>query len=289
MIYDIEAKNLTLKYGNFEALRNITFSLESGKICGLLGRNGAGKTSLLTLLASLREPTSGSLQIAGEIPFENPRIMENVAFIYNRDYQEEGEKVKGLLEAAQSYRPGYDPEYADYLVERFKLPLDKPVNKLSTGKKSALNVIIGLAGRVPITIFDEVYLGMDAPTREIFYQELLADHQNHPRTIILSTHLVSEMERLFEEVIIIDRGKMVLQGAYESLVAKGASVIGSAEAVDEFVKDMKRLKEERLGQTKAVTVFGVISDEEKRKALQQGLEIGSLTLQDLFIHLTEEE
>src|SRR5699024_8398716 len=114
------------------------------------------------------------------------------------------------------------------------------VNQLSRGMQSALNVTIGLANRSPITIFDKAYLGMDAPTREIFYQELLEDQLNHPRTIILSTHLVSEMDYLFDEVIIIDRASL---GPHEELVAwvyRGAWITGAAKEVNHLDSDMQQ-------------------------------------------------
>jgi len=288
MTYDIEIKNLTLKYGNFEALKDINLKLPEGKIYGLIGRNGAGKTSLLSLLASFREPTAGSIRIAGENPFENPEIMQNVVFIYHRDYKEE-DKVKRFLDVARRFRPNYDVEYAKYLVKKFKLDWHKQVNKLSKGMQSALDVTMGLASRAPITIFDEAYLGMDAPTRETFYQELLEDHRKYPRTIILSTHLVAEMEYLFEEIIILDQGKVLLQGDYESLVSKGASVIGAAATVDAFVAGMKKLGEKRLGNTKAAIIFGELNEEKRREAGRLGLEIGKMTLQELFIYLTKGE
>jgi len=288
MTFDIEIENLTLKYGNFEALKDINLKLPYGKIYGLLGRNGAGKTSLLSLLASFREPTAGSIRIAGEEPFENPEIMRNVAFIYHRDYKEE-ERVKRFLNVAERFRPNYDAEYAKYLLKKFKLDWNKPVNKLSKGMQSALDVTMGLASRAPITIFDEAYLGMDAPTREKFYQELLEDHRKYPRTIILSTHLVAEMEYLFEEAIILEQGKLLLQGDYESLVSQGVEVIGAAKTVDAFVAGLNKLGEKRLGNTKAAIVFGELSPEKRREAARQGLEIGNMTLQELFIYLTKGE
>lgn len=289
MNLDVEVNNLTLKYQNFEALANLSFKIDNGKIYGLIGRNGAGKTSLLSLLASFREPSSGTIKIAGESPFENPDIMQNVAFIFEKDYKEETEKVKGMLELVERYRPNYNPEYAMHLIKRFKLPLDKQVKQLSKGMQSAMNVTMGLAGRTPITIFDEAYLGMDAPTREIFYQELLEDQSKDPRTFILSTHLVSEMEYLFDEVIIIDKGKLVVQEDYETLVSRGASITGAAEAVDAFVKGMEILSEQRLGNTKSVMIYGNISDSKRIEAHNSGLEVGATTLQDLFIHLTKED
>ncbi len=285
----VEVNNLSLMYNRIVALKDISFTLEDGKVYGLLGRNGAGKTSLLSLLASFRQPSKGTVKIDGEVPFENAAIMQKVAFIYGKDYTTEDEKVKGLLEFTARYRPNYDAEYARYLVNRFQLPLDKPVNKLSKGMQSALNVTIGLAARTPITIFDEAYLGMDAPTREIFYQELLEEQARHPRLMIISTHLVSEMDYLFDEVLIIHRGKLLLHLPYEELISRGATITGEASAVERFTGGMKVLNEQRLGNTKAVTVYGQLREQQIEQARLLGLDIGPVSLQDLFIYLTGED
>lgn len=201
MNLDIVAKNIGLKLKDNEVLKEIFFTLEHGKTYGLLGRNGAGKTSLLSLLASYREPSSGELLIGGEDPFENQKVMPHVGFVYEADYSDEDEAVMGYFEFAERYRPFFDRAYAEELASRFKVPLDKAISTLSSGKQSALNAILGLASRTPVTILDEVYLAMDAPTRELFYQEVIEEQARHPRTMILSTHLVSEMEYLFDHVI----------------------------------------------------------------------------------------
>lgn len=284
----VEVKNVSLYYKNFQALKNISFELEDGKIYGLLGRNGAGKTSLLSLLASFREPSAGKIYINGEEPFENAKIMQMVSFIYEKDYKEETGKVKELLEIAERYRPNYDKAYADELIKRFNLPLNRPVNKLSKGMQSAMNVTIGLASRTPITIFDEAYLGMDAPTRDIFYKEILEEQERDPRIFILSTHLVSEMDYLFDDVLIINNGELLLKESYEDLVSRGASITGEARVVDAFTRGMKKLNEQQLGNTKSIMVFEHLSDEQRQDAESQGLDVGPISLQDLFIHLTGE-
>ncbi|HBN82903.1 MAG TPA: ABC transporter, partial [Clostridiales bacterium] len=102
-------------------------------------------------------------------------------------------------------------------------------------------------------------------------------------------HLVSEMEYLFEEVIIIDKGKLVAQEDYETLVSRGASITGAAEAVDALVKGMEILSEQQLGNTKSVMIYGNMSDSKRTEAHNSGLEVGATTLQDLFIHLTKED
>lgn len=289
MTMEINVTNLSLNYGKHDALQNISFHCNEKKIYGLLGRNGAGKTSLLTILASFREQTSGSLTIGGQNVFENAHVMQHIIFIYNKDYKEESDNVKQILEGIERYRPYFDMNYAQYLIQKFKLPVDKKVKDFSNGMQSALNVTIGLASRAPITIFDEAYLGMDAPTREIFYQELLADQANHPRIMIVSTHLVSEMDYLFEEILILHKGKMILQDDYESLLTKGASITGDAKEVDDFVQGMKVLNVQQLGPIKSAMVYGEVNADKQKTAQLKGLEIGSISLQDLFIHLTEEE
>lgn len=288
MTTEIKAENLSLKYSQHTALKDLSFTLSGEKIYGLLGRNGAGKTSLLSIIASFREQTSGSITIMGEAPFENAKMMQQVALIYNKDYKDESDKIKAALEGVARYRPHFDMDYANHLIKRFKLPLDKPIKQFSKGMQSAFNVTIGLACQAPITIFDEAYLGMDAPTREVFYQELRKAQEEHPRMIILSTHLVSEMDYLFDEILMINKGEMVLHEEYESLITRGASVTGETQAVNEFVRSKKILNSQQLGNTKSVMIYGDMAEAERKKANQLGLEVGPISLQDLFIYLTEE-
>ncbi|MGF2617574.1 ABC transporter ATP-binding protein [Rossellomorea vietnamensis] len=289
MTLDIDINGVTVKYGKKEALSDINLQLESGKIYGLIGRNGAGKSTLLSLLASFIEPDNGTIRIDGKDPFENAEIMSQISFVYNTDYSDETEKVKGMLEVCERYRPTYNKEFADELVKLFKLPLNSQVKNLSTGMQSALNVTMGLASRSPITIFDEAYNGMDAPTRELFYKKVLEDFEEVPRTIILSTHLVSEMDYLFEEAVFLHEGKVLLKEPVDVLMERGASITGSSQEVDAFVRGMRKLSSQKLGGTKSTMVYGDISEEKRQEARRIGLEVGPVSLQDLFIHLTGEE
>lgn len=293
MRWDITAKNIGLKLKDNEVLKDISFNLEHGKTYGLLGRNGAGKTSLLSLLASYREPTSGKLLIGGEEPFENRKVMPHVGFVYETDYSDEDEALKDYFDFAERYRPFFDRVYAEQLAERFKVPLDKSLASLSSGKQSALNAILGLASRTPVTILDEVYLAMDAPTRDLFYQEVIEEQARHPRTMILSTHLVSEMEYLFDHVLLLQEGRLMVDEEYDAFVSRGASITGTSAVVDTFVariqNDVKQLKTQQLGDTKSVMIYGELSEEKQEEAVSLGLDIGPVSLQELFIHLTGEE
>ena len=155
--------------------------------------------------------------------------------------------------------------------------------------QSAFNVTIGLANRTPITIFDEAYQGMDAPTREIFYKEVLEEQARYPRLFILSTHLVKEMEYLFDEVLIIHKGKLLVQEEMDSLLQKGFSVMGAIRDVEEIIDGLQVLSEQQLGGTKSAMVYGQLPKEKEEIVKRKGLDIGNVSLHDLFIQLTKEE
>lgn len=284
----VEIDDLRLTFGDVHALDGVSLSLEPDKIYGLLGRNGSGKTSLMSVIAAFWRATSGGVLVDGREPYENADVMERVCLI-----RESGDvtanTVKGALSFAARMRPDWDAEYAEHLVDRFKLPRKRFISRLSRGTKSALGCVLGLASRAPLTMFDESYLGMDAPARYVFVEELLRDYVEHPRTIIVSTHLIEEFERLFEEVLIIDRGRLLVHDTVDGLRERGVSISGPAELVDRFALGLEILGEQRLGGTKQVTVYAHRGDDLARKAKAAGLELGSLPLQDLFVHLTTRE
>ncbi|HEX6326006.1 MAG TPA: ABC transporter ATP-binding protein [Jiangellaceae bacterium] len=285
MTLNIEVQDLTVRYGDVAALDELSLHCEGGKIHGLLGRNGAGKSTLLAALAAYRRPTSGRVLVGGENPFENPRLMPQICLIREALDVYDTETCRSVLSLG-ALRPTWDAEYAEELVEKFEIPVTRrSVTKLSRGTKAALACVIGLASRAPLTIFDESYLGMDAPSRAAFYDELLADYMRHPRTIVISTHLVEEFSGLFEQVAIIDSGRLVLQDETDEIRARGASVIGPAEVVDR-VAGHAAVAERRLGPTKSVTVYGDLGADFEETVRAAGLELGPVSLQDLFIHLT---
>lgn len=286
MSLSIDVQDLTVRFGDVSAVDELTFRLEGGKIYGLLGRNGAGKSTLLSVLAAYRRPTSGTALVGGEDPFENPAIMPQVCFVREALDIYESDKASEALALGKVWRPNWDADYAEDLAARFKLPMKRGANKLSRGMKSALAVTVGLASRAPVTIFDEAYLGMDAPSRYAFYDELLADYMRHPRTIIMSTHLIEEVGSLFEEVIILDRGRLMVHDETEDLRARGAAVVGPTEEVERLTAGLTVLSEQRLGRTSSVTVYGALPDGFEQRARSAGVDLGPVALQDLFVHLT---
>jgi ABC-2 type transport system ATP-binding protein len=282
----ISLRELTVRYGDTVAVDGITLDLEPGKIYGLLGRNGSGKTSLLSVLASYRRASAGTVTIDGADPFEHRALMRGTAFIRDSLDVTDQERIDKILDLAARLRPTWDSAYAEHLIDVFELDRRKRVSALSRGQRSSLGVVLGLAARAPLTILDEVYLGMDAGARAAFYRELLADYLAHPRTIILSTHLIEEVAGLFEQVIVIDRGRLLVHEDIDTFRARGVAVTGPAAAVEAFVAGRTVLSEQRLGGVRQATLSGALDDDEAGRARAAGLTLAPVGVQDLFVHLT---
>lgn len=290
---EVRTEDLTVRFGGAPALDGLELRLAPGKIHGLLGRNGSGKSTLAAVLAGFRRPSSGTVLIEGgdlgapREPYEDAVVTSRICLIRESGDLVDSFPVRHVLGLARNLRPYWDENLAGELLDKFEVPERKKVQKLSRGKRSALGVVLGLASRAPLTIFDESYLGMDVPSRNMFYDALLADYAEVPRTIVLSTHLVSEVSALLEEVVILDRGRLVTQAPVDSLRGRGASIVGPAAAVDGLTAGLTVLAEQKLGGTKSTTVLGDLDDGLLAKAQDAGLEIGPVGLQDLFVHLTE--
>lgn len=282
----VEVRGLVARYGDTVALDGLDVTIEPGAITGLLGRNGSGKTTLLSILAAFRRPDAGAVLVDGEDPWENARVMGQTCLV-----RESGDVLTDIalgdtLGMLERVRPSFDRAFAEALLDTFELDPKATPGKLSRGKKSAFGVVVGLATRAPLTLLDEVHLGMDAPSRYAFYDALLADYAEHPRTIVVSSHLIDEVQRLLERVVIVDRGRVLLTDDAEALRARGATVTGPADAVDAFVVGHRVIGRRALGRTAQATVFGGLTPEQAAAAHAAGLEIGGVDLQDLFVDLT---
>jgi ABC-2 type transport system ATP-binding protein len=288
----VRTESVSVRFARVPALDRLDLRLAPGKIHGLLGRNGSGKSTLAAVLAGFRRPDEGRVLIEGgdlgaaQEPYENAVVTSRVCLIRESGDLVEQAPVRHAIGLAASVRPYWDDDLAGELLDRFEIPLNKKIQKLSRGKKSALGVVLGLAGRAPLTIFDESYLGMDVPSRNLFYDALLADYTAVPRTIVLSTHLVGEVSTMLEEVVILDNGRLVTQSPVDALRGRGASIVGPAAVVDEFTGGLTVLAQERLGGTKSTTVLGDLDPALLAEAAAAGLEIGPVGLQELFVHLT---
>ena len=281
----IQVTNLTRSFGSLKAVNDASFTVEEGGIYGLLGRNGAGKTTLMQLLTGQDFATAGSIEVFGQSPVENANVLRNVCFIKESQKYPDEFRVKHVLKSAPWFFRNWDAEFAEQLVADFRLPTDRKIKKLSRGQLSSVGVIVGLASRAPLTFFDEPYLGLDAVARQLFYDRLLQDYSEHPRTVILSTHLIDEVSNLLEHVLVIDDGRIIIDESADALRGSASTVVGTRAAVDEFTQGRHVLHREGIGGIASVTLEALSSDD-RSAAARAGLELSPVSLQQLIVRKT---
>ncbi len=282
----VRASGLTKRYGAFTAVDGVDFALEENRIYGLLGRNGAGKTTIMQLLTGQLFPNAGTLEVFGREPAEHADVLRRLCFIAESQRYPEDFTPAHVFRAAPWFFEHWDATFAERLVADFRLPMKRRIKKLSRGQLSAVGVIVGLAARAPLTFFDEPYLGLDAVARHIFYDRLLEDYAEHPRTIVLSTHLIDEVANLLEHVILIDRGRILLDRDADEVRGSATTVAGPRAAVEEFVADRAVIGREGLGGLASVTIDGRLDQQDRTRAAGLNLELAPVSLQQLIVHMT---
>ena len=253
------ASNILKIYGKKEVLPGIDLELEKGKIYGLIGRNGAGKTTLLSILSAQNPAAGGTVTYNGMPVWENREALDHICFSRELNpitgYGANNSKVKDYLKAASIYMPNWDKELAERLVKEFDLNVKKKISKLSKGMMSMVTIIIALASKADYTFLDEPVAGLDVVMREYFYRVLLEEFTESGRTFVISTHIIEEAADIFEEVIMIDKGQIILKENTQELLDRSCHVSGKSEEVDALTAGLKTFHEEKMGRSKGVTVL----------------------------------
>lgn len=283
-------ENLTKQYGSKTVLDHVNLTLESGKIYGLIGRNGAGKTTLLSLMSNQNPISDGTATIDGQRIWENPKALSRICFSRELNLSAESAlssyTLKAYLRAAETYLPHWDKDMAGRLLELFGLEKKKKLGKLSKGMLSMVTILVAMASKAEFTFLDEPVAGLDVVAREQFYQLLLEEYTETGRTFVLSTHIIEEAADVMEEVIILDRGKILLKENTQELVDRARYVTGLADQVDGATAGLPCHHVENIGRSKAVTVLLPEGEE-----LHPGYDVTvqPVNLQKLFVALCGEE
>ncbi len=206
----VQCVNLTKRYKEVVALDNVNFSVpDNGGIVGLLGPNGSGKTTLIKLIMGLLSPTSGSLYVAGrEIGAETKSV---VSYLSDAHSLNESYTVEEEVEYFSDFFLDFDKDKAWKMIEELSVNKKQKVKALSKGTKEKLSLILTLSRNAKLFVLDEPIAGVDPAAREYILQTIFA-HRNENSTIIISTHLISEIEQYFDYVLFLKEGKIVLEG-----------------------------------------------------------------------------
>ena len=282
MMEQLNISHLSKKFGRRVILDDVSFTLEPAKIYGLLGRNGAGKSTLLNLISNRIFPTSGSIKL-GDQEVNTDQTLDKIFLIGEDNLYYKQVKINQMFDLADGAYGNFDYQNAEQMLKQFELDGNQKFAKLSTGQKTAAKISLALNVDADYIFLDEPVLGLDANHREIFYQELIKSYQKRPRTIVLSTHLIDEIQQLVEHVILIDRHRVLEDADVQDLLDRAYDISGPAKLVDQYTEGLNVLSTTDLGNIRTAHVFDQLPED---RILPDQVQIGHYDLQHLFIYLT---
>ncbi len=289
----ITCKGICKKYADKTVLKDIDLILEKGKIYGLIGRNGAGKTTLLSVISAQNPATEGIVTVEGEPVWENQNALNKLCFARELNTSTvtgnglAAMKMKDYLKLASVYYEHWDAKLADELVKEFDLEPKKKLGEVSKGMQSMVTIIVAMASKAEYTFLDEPVAGLDVIMRKKFYDLLLREYEETGRTFVISTHIIEEATNLFEEVILLKDGGILLKANTQELMDSACHVSGKEVDVDAATKGLPSYGAETIGRSKGVTVFL-----KPGETIRAGYDVSTqpVSLQNIFVALcgTEE-
>ena len=227
----LEIKNLTKRYGSKIALNGVNLSVGSGKIIGLLGPNGAGKTTLIKILNGLLQPDSGEVRICGQVPGKETKSL--ISYLPDRPYFGDWMRVKDVFKLFEEFYWDFDRNRAEALCRALKIDLDGKIKAMSKGTKEKVQLILVMSRAAKLYLLDEPIAGVDPAARDLILDTIINNY-NPESTVILSTHLIADVERVLDEVIFLQEGRVILQDQVDDIRER------EDKSVDELFRTMFR-------------------------------------------------
>ncbi len=280
-----EAQNLCLSYGKQGVLKNLNWKLMPGQVVGLLGRNGAGKTTLLETLLGLREPQSGQVELFGapasKLSDEN---RARIGYVPQRSDLFEGFTAQQLLDYFKSFYPRWNTSKVEGLMSRWGVPAHQSIALMSGGQQQRLSIIRALAHDPDLLVLDEPVASLDPAGRRDFLRELVDQVLDRGTTVVLSTHILSDLERVAFNVAFMREGQIGIQSPLDELLDQTRQVSGSSEQVHMFAERSKAqiLKMRSLSAGRSVAMLKIANPQAQDGA---GLVIERTNLEELFMEL----
>lgn len=210
----LECKHLCKEFDNKQILKDINLKIPKGKIIGLLGKNGTGKSTLIKLMNDLLVPSSGEILIHGEKPGVNSKRI--ISYLPERTYLDKSMTIKQIIKYFEEFYDNFNPEKAIQLLSDLDLDIDKRLSKMSKGMQEKVQLILVMSRGAELYILDEPLGGVDPATRDYILDTILSNF-NEGASVIISTHLIADIERILDEVIFIDKGEIILTSPADEL------------------------------------------------------------------------
>ena len=225
----LEIKNLSKSYGKKKVLKDINLTIPRDRIIGLLGKNGTGKSTLIKLINDLLTPTSGEILINGEkVGVESKKI---ISYLPERTYLDKSMTVDNVIEYFSDFYDNFDARKARKLLKDLDLDTTLKLSKMSKGMLEKVQLVLVMSRKAELYILDEPLGGVDPATRDYILDTILTNFDDGA-SVIISTHLITDVERILDEVIFIDKGKIVLQSSADELRNK------EGKSIDEIFRGM---------------------------------------------------
>jgi ABC-2 type transport system ATP-binding protein len=250
----IEASGLGKRYGRRWALADCTLAVPAGRVTGLVGLNGAGKTTLLQLAAGLLAPTSGTISVLGERPAGTPAQLARVGFVAQDAPVYAGLSVAGHLRMGAWLNPGWDSELAGHRIGRLSLDLRQRAGSLSGGQRAQLALTLAVAKRPELLLLDEPVASLDPLARRDFLRDLMETVAEHGTSVVLSSHLITDIERVCDYLIVLTASRVRLAGETEELLASHHRLSGPRRDARTLPASWEVIEESHAGRQSTLLV-----------------------------------
>ena len=210
----LECKDLSKRFGSVQALDTVNLTIEPGRVIGLLGPNGSGKTTLLKLANGLLTPTAGEILIDGEVPGRESRSL--VSYLPDKPYLADWMKVRQLLDFFEDFYDDFDRDRAMEMLLRLNIGEDMRIKEMSKGTREKTQLILVMSRKAKLYLLDEPIGGVDPATRDYILDTIIRNY-NPDAAVVISTHLIADVEQVLDDVIFIDKGRVVLQSSVDEI------------------------------------------------------------------------
>jgi ABC-2 type transport system ATP-binding protein len=273
----LKAQGLGKKYGRKQALAGCTLEIEAGHVTGLVGPNGAGKSTLLNIAAGMLEPTTGTIEVCGGVPGSGPGQLAKVGYVAQNTPVYSGLSIEEHLRLGAHLNPGWDATLAEKRIELLGLDPKQHAGKLSGGQRAQLALTIGIAKRPELLLLDEPVAALDPLARREFLQDLMEAVAEHGLSVVMSSHLVNDLERVCDHLVVLVDSQVRVIGEVETLLATHHRLSGPRRDVETLPADQHVVSAKHTDRQTTVLV------RTEAPILDPAWTVGQLGLEDLVL------
>ena len=284
----VEFNGVTKSYRTHNVLKDMNFTIKQDVLTGIIGRNGVGKTTLMKIIVGFIEESSGKVEVFSEKPFNNLKVSANSILVDDAMGFPEAMTLADILKECNRFYSNWDAGLAERLVTYFGYHPDARHRHLSKGQRSTFNAIVGISSRCALTIFDEPTTGMDSAVRKDFYRALLKDYLDHPRTILISSHHIEEIEDLLEDVLLVHGGVAHFHGPITELQEMYIELTGKTEQLSFHTEGKKVVSTDDTGPYPQWTIENTFTKNDIMRMKADSITISPVSANDAYIALTHQ-